>query len=115
MSKEHLSVALALSVPVVAIVTKVDMTPANVLDQTLKQLVKILKSPGCRWISFRNIATQILTNHYSDETNSMIRKVPVFVKNDGMACEVSQRFIQERVCPIFMISNVTGEVSHPST
>ncbi|KAH9818351.1 P-loop containing nucleoside triphosphate hydrolase protein [Melampsora americana] len=84
MSKEHLSVALALSVPVVAIVTKVDMTPANVLDQTLKQLVKILKSPGCR-------------------------KVPVFVKNDGMACEVSQRFIQERVCPIFMISNVTGE------
>ncbi|KAG0144970.1 hypothetical protein CROQUDRAFT_659278 [Cronartium quercuum f. sp. fusiforme G11] len=84
MSKEHLSVALALSVPVVAIVTKVDMTPSNVLEQTLKQLVKILKSPGCR-------------------------KVPVFIKNNGMACEVSQNFIQERVCPIFMISNVTGE------
>jgi GTPase len=48
MSKEHLSVALALSIPVVAVITKVDMTPANVLEQTVKQLVKILKSPGCR-------------------------------------------------------------------
>lgn len=83
MSKEHLSVALALSVPVVAVITKVDMTPANVLEQTVKQLVKILKSPGCR-------------------------KVPVFVKNDGMSCELAQNFVKEKACPIFMISNVTG-------
>lgn len=83
MSKEHLSVALALSVPVVAVITKVDMTPANVLEQTIQQLVKILKSPGCR-------------------------KVPVFVKNDGMSCELAQNFVKEKACPIFMISNVTG-------
>ncbi|KAA1121243.1 hypothetical protein PGTUg99_028130 [Puccinia graminis f. sp. tritici] len=83
MSKEHLSVALALSIPVVAVITKVDMTPANVLEQTVKQLVKILKSPGCR-------------------------KVPVFVKNEGMSSELAQTFIQEKACPIFMISNVTG-------
>ena len=48
MSKEHLSVALALSIPVVVVVTKVDMTPPNVLEQTLKQLNKVLRSPGCR-------------------------------------------------------------------
>ncbi|MBW0478102.1 hypothetical protein O181_017817 [Austropuccinia psidii MF-1] len=84
MSKEHLSVALALSVPVVAVITKVDMTPINVLEQTLKQLVKILKSPGCR-------------------------KVPVFVKDDGMSCELAQNFVKERACPIFLISNVTGK------
>ncbi|KAI9619070.1 hypothetical protein KEM48_006427 [Puccinia striiformis f. sp. tritici PST-130] len=83
MSKEHLSVALALSIPVVAVITKVDMTPTNVLDSTIKQLVKILKSPGCR-------------------------KVPVFVKNEGMSCELAQTFIKEKACPIFMISNVTG-------
>ncbi|PLW12307.1 hypothetical protein PCANC_16886 [Puccinia coronata f. sp. avenae] len=83
MSKEHLSVALALSIPVVAVITKVDMTPANVLEQTVKQLVKILKSPGCR-------------------------KVPVFVKNEGMSSELAQSFIKEKACPIFMISNVTG-------
>lgn len=67
MSKEHLSIALALSVPVVVCITKVstyfmcsnislticnaqvDMTPPNVLAETIKQVVKILKSPGCRY------------------------------------------------------------------
>jgi GTPase len=66
MSKEHLAIALALSVPVVVCITKVrtsvyilwcidnipptkiDMTPPNVQAETLKQVVKILKSPGCR-------------------------------------------------------------------
>lgn len=68
MSKEHLAIALALSVPVIVTITKVrtrdgrleiadrdlskpwqiDMTPANVLQDTIKQVVKILKSPGCR-------------------------------------------------------------------
>lgn len=67
MSKEHLSVALALSIPVVVVVTKVDSTPPNVLEQTIKQLVKVLKSPGCR-------------------------KTPVFVKNAGMACELASNF-----------------------
>jgi selenocysteine-specific translation elongation factor len=65
MSKEHLAIALALSVPVVVCITKVselcynvafvnvvapqiDMTPPNKLEETIKQVTKILKSPGCR-------------------------------------------------------------------
>ncbi|KAG8898937.1 hypothetical protein FRC00_002125, partial [Tulasnella sp. 408] len=48
MSKEHLAVALALSVPVVVAITKIDMTPENVLAETKKQVQKILRSPGCR-------------------------------------------------------------------
>jgi GTPase len=47
MSKEHLGIALALAVPVVVCITKVDMTPAHILDATIKQLTKILRSPGC--------------------------------------------------------------------
>lgn len=67
MSKEHLAIALALSVPVVVCITKVfnffffrrsfsmlesqiDMTPPNVLSETVKQAVKILQSPGCRYV-----------------------------------------------------------------
>ncbi|BGP16621.1 hypothetical protein JCM10213_000463 [Rhodosporidiobolus nylandii] len=84
MSKEHLSVALALSLPVVVVVTKVDMTPAPVYEQTIKQLVKILKSPGCR-------------------------KQPVFVNDFGMACELASGFAEARACPIFRVSNLTGE------
>ncbi|KAI5700343.1 hypothetical protein M8J76_005774 [Diaphorina citri] len=46
MTKEHLGLALALSVPVFVVVTKIDMCPPNVLQDTLKLLVRILKSPG---------------------------------------------------------------------
>lgn len=48
MTKEHLGLALALSVPVFVVVTKIDMCPSNVLQETLQLLVKVLKSPGCR-------------------------------------------------------------------
>ncbi|EPQ57551.1 P-loop containing nucleoside triphosphate hydrolase protein [Gloeophyllum trabeum ATCC 11539] len=84
MSKEHLAISLALSVPVVVCITKVDMTPPNILAETIKQVVKVLKSPGCR-------------------------KTPVFVKSKEMAIELSQVFANERLCPIFQLSNVTGE------
>ncbi|KAF8893332.1 GTP-binding protein 1 [Infundibulicybe gibba] len=84
MSKEHLAIALALSVPVVVCITKIDMTPPNRLEETIKQAVKILKSPGCR-------------------------KTPVFVKSLETAVEIATSFGTERLCPIFQISNVTGE------
>ncbi|GAA6064648.1 hypothetical protein JCM10212_005234 [Sporobolomyces blumeae] len=84
MSKEHLSVALALSLPIVVVVTKVDMTPKNVFEQTCKQLTKILRSPGCR-------------------------KKPVFVKDVGMASELAASFSAEKAAPIFTLSSVTGE------
>ncbi|KAJ3514147.1 hypothetical protein NMY22_g14838 [Coprinellus aureogranulatus] len=83
MSKEHLAIALALSVPVVVCITKIDMTPPNVLAETIKQVVKILKSPGCR-------------------------KTPVFVKSVETAVEISTSFGSDRICPIFQLSNVTG-------
>ena len=50
---------------------QIDMTPPNVLEQTLKQLVKVLRSPGCR-------------------------KQPVFVKDLGQACELAQGFVEEK-------------------
>lgn len=83
MSKEHLGIALALSVPVVVCITKIDMTPAHVLKTTLNQLTKILKSPGCR-------------------------KTPVFINDMGQVVESALRLESERICPIFQISNVTG-------
>ena len=48
MTKEHLGLALALNVPVFVVVTKIDMCPPNVLQETLKLLQRVLKSPGCR-------------------------------------------------------------------
>jgi len=84
MTKEHLGLALALSVPVFVVVTKIDMCPPNVLQETLKLLVKILKSPGCR-------------------------KVPVMVRTGDDVVLSATNFVSERLCPIFQVSNVTGE------
>ncbi|XP_066155673.1 GTP-binding protein 1 [Euwallacea fornicatus] len=84
MTKEHLGLALALSVPVFVVVTKIDMCPANVLQDNLKMLVRILKSPGCR-------------------------KVPVMVKTPDDVVLSATNFVSERLCPIFQVSNVTGE------
>lgn len=84
MSREHLGIALALNVPVVCVITKVDMAPANVLETTIKQLTKILKSPGCR-------------------------KIPMFVDSVQDCVRVAGSFVGDRICPIFQVSNVTGQ------
>ncbi|CAG7730374.1 unnamed protein product [Allacma fusca] len=84
MTKEHLGLALALSVPVFVVITKIDMCPANVLQETLQLLVKVLKSPGCR-------------------------KVPVIVKSPDDVVLSATNFVSERLCPVFQVSNVSGE------
>ncbi|XP_056379835.1 GTP-binding protein 1 isoform X2 [Hyla sarda] len=84
MTKEHLGLALALNVPVFVVVTKIDMCPANILQETLKLLQRLLKSPGCR-------------------------KIPVLVQNRDDVIVTASNFSSERMCPIFQISNVTGE------
>ncbi|KAF2462139.1 P-loop containing nucleoside triphosphate hydrolase protein [Lineolata rhizophorae] len=84
MSKEHLGIALALNVPVMVVITKIDICPPNILEQTITQLTKILKSPGAR-------------------------KIPIFVKNRADCINTATQFVSQRICPIFQVSNVTGE------
>jgi GTPase len=84
MSKEHLGIALALNVPVMVIVTKIDICPPQILQETLSQLAKILKSPGAR-------------------------KIPIFVKDMEETINTATQFVSQRICPIFQVSNVTGE------
>ncbi|KAG0334267.1 hypothetical protein BG004_000487 [Podila humilis] len=84
MTKEHLGLSLALGVPVMVVITKIDMCPPNVLENTVKQLTKILKSAGCR-------------------------KIPMFVKTHEDVVVTAGNFVSDRICPIFQVSNVTGE------
>ena len=87
MTKEHLGLALALSVPVFVVVTKIDMCPLNILQENLRLLIRILKSPGCR-------------------------KVPVTVKTPDDVVVSATNFVSQRLCPIFQVSNVNGENLH---
>ncbi|EPS42400.1 hypothetical protein H072_3555 [Dactylellina haptotyla CBS 200.50] len=84
MSKEHLGIAVALNVPIMVVITKIDMTPPNILAQTVNQITKILKSGGAR-------------------------KIPIFIKSQDEAISTATHFVSDRICPIFQVSNVTGE------
>ena len=84
MSKEHLGIALALNVPVMVVITKIDICPPQILQQTLTQLHKILKSPGAR-------------------------KIPILIKGREDCINTATQFVSQRICPIFQVSNVTGE------
>mmetsp|Transcript_22407 Transcript_22407/g.34663 ORF Transcript_22407/g.34663 Transcript_22407/m.34663 type:complete len:192 (-) Transcript_22407:980-1555(-) len=46
MTKEHLGITLALKIPLFIVITKVDIAPKNVYEETLNTLVKIMKSPS---------------------------------------------------------------------
>eukprot|EP01147_Barroeca_monosierra_P008542 gene8542-989_t len=81
---EHLGLSLALQVPLYVVVTKIDMCPENILQATIKLLQKILKSPGCK-------------------------KIPMMVKSMDDAIVAATNFVTTRICPIFQVSNVTGE------
>lgn len=83
MSKEHLGIALALNVPVMVVVTKIDICPPQILEQTLAQITRILKSPGAR-------------------------KIPIFVKDREQCVNTATQFVSQRICPVFQVSNVTG-------
>jgi GTPase len=84
MSKEHLGIALALNVPVMVVITKIDICPPQILEQTITQLSRILKSPGAR-------------------------KIPIFIKTREETINTATQFVSQRICPIFQVSNVTGE------
>merc|ERR1719450_1477422 len=48
MSREHLGIALALRIPILIVVTKVDIAPPNVFEENMAQLCRLLKSNAVR-------------------------------------------------------------------
>ena len=45
MTREHLGISLALGVPIFFVITKIDLAPTNIYEETVNTLMKILKSP----------------------------------------------------------------------
>lgn len=84
MTKEHLSLSLALKIPLIVVITKIDLCPENVLKNTLKDIQQLLKTRG-------------------------VRKMPIIIKNDEDYYAALESITNSRVVPIFLISNVTGE------
>jgi elongation factor 1-alpha len=82
--REHLGLSLVLSIPIFIVVTKLDITPKEVLKRNLESLIGILKLPG-------------------------VNKIPLLVKDENDCALAARNMPQGRVTPIFLVSNVTGE------
>jgi len=84
MTKEHLGIALALKVPVIVVITKIDICPEHILHQTIDNLTKILKLPGSN-------------------------KIPIIIRNEDDIIVSAKNLVSGRIAPIFLVSNVSGE------
>jgi GTPase len=83
MSREHLTLAFGIGIPVIVIVTKVDICPPAVKDDTLRQVNRLLK------------------NH---------QRMPLLIKDRyDVVFSVQQLQAKQKLCPIFQVSSVTGQ------
>ena len=90
MTREHLGISLALGVPLFVVITKIDLAPEEKYIETLNTLTKILQSP------------QAGKNPVTIARGEAGAKTDVSFYAKAMPDKV--------VCPIFSVSNVTGEV-----
>ncbi len=82
--KEHLGISVTLKIPIFVVVTKIDMTPKEVLKANIEKLYSLLKLPG-------------------------VNKVPFIVKDQNDVAIAARNMPYGRISPIFLISNVTGD------
>mmetsp|Transcript_30385 Transcript_30385/g.30032 ORF Transcript_30385/g.30032 Transcript_30385/m.30032 type:complete len:320 (+) Transcript_30385:500-1459(+) len=84
MTKEHIGLALALKIPMFFVFTKIDIAPENVYKENIALLTKVITNPA---------AGSRLPLHIDDNTDVTD------------LCNM----MEARVCPIFTVSNVTGQ------
>lgn len=84
MTREHLGISLALGVPIFFVVTKIDIAPKEIYEQTMETLVKIMKSP-------------------------QVGKTPVKIGPKDDVTVLAKTMQAKKMCPIFSVSNVTGD------
>ena len=82
MTREHISIACALQLPIAVVVTKVDMCPQPVLKQTRQDLAKFLRAN---------------------------RKMPYPVKDMSQVAAASDAVASDRITPVFAVSAVNGQ------
>lgn len=83
MTKEHIGITMALKIPMFVVITKIDLSPENVYTDTINTISKILRGTAC------NLK-------------------PIIIKDDANIEKLADSLQSRTLCPIFSISNVTG-------
>ena len=82
MTREHMSLCLTLKIPFIVIVSKIDIVPDNILDETMKRINHICKNGA--------------------------NKVPYNIKTKADILNIVKNIKNDTIVPIIQISNVTG-------
>ena len=81
MTREHISIACALNIPMFVAVTKIDICPPNILKQTRQTLAKLLRANG---------------------------KMPYPIKDASSVVAAAESIASNRITPVFALSSVSG-------
>ena len=84
MTKEHTGVITTLKIPFFIILSKIDICPKNILQETLQSINNVLKLP-------------------------IVNKIPLIIRNENDILTYTENIIKSqtsRFCPIFLTSNV---------
>lgn len=82
MTREHLGIAAAIKLPVMVVITKIDMAPKHIMDETLKRVERILKLANRKKFS---------------------------VADAGDAKAAAAAMTSGNVAPVFLVSCTTGQ------
>lgn len=82
MTKEHISIACALNIPMIVIITKIDICPPNILQNTRKTMAKLLRAND---------------------------KMPFPMKDESSVQVAVESIASNRITPVFAISAVSGD------
>jgi len=82
MTREHIQVAVALDIPLFVVITKIDISPKKVLEQTKKNLSRLL----------REVKSMPIQCHSLEDIEKVFTKDPKLRK----------------ICPVFLVSAVTN-------
>ena len=120
-TREHFNLARVLQLPIIFIINKIDICPENILNETLKDLKKMVKSKKCAIKPLEVVENNELLDN---KENSKIlfynsEKKQVFLNNDIKLIENYDKImeqkkikmnenIEENNTPIFFISNKLG-------
>jgi GTPase len=82
MTREHIGLCINLKIPFIILVTKIDIVPENVLEETMRKINNMCKN--------------------------RIRKIPYIIKDKSDIISVIKNIKSDSIVPIIQISNVTS-------
>ena len=118
MTREHLGVVLALNIPLVVVVTKVDLASDHILGQTKRELFKVLKSGAANKLPVQMRSAKDVEMVIAAEGDKVTHSRTYILEHaHAHVCVISLTSLSRcqlrlclcwKVCPVFFVSCVTG-------